>query len=758
MSVHQDTRRLLTLLRAEMPAGEYLEVTRIQNGHIEAGGFLELSKPLAFVEATPAGWDVYTAYGSRTAPGRGSRERVGHTLAAWVDLDGGAPEPDGAFPPSVRIASGGLTLDGRPKEWWLWLWREPWHMADDRERNRAAAINRALAALYGGDDSWGIDHLARLAGTFNYCLGPGGKPKALPAGVTPPLLSRILEWHPERRFCPLDLEEWLLLDGNGEPPAAAPRAEFGDTLPNAEAVLEKAVACGISEDTQRMIVDGALLDFKSRSERDLSAVTRLIADADPTDDELLTLFLAYPVGQKMREKGMVQGEKYLRLTIGKARRALATPIDFGPIAPQAAGTRRLDEAAPQLPPEAWLPPFALYREAVADSTEASDEDHFFSLAAVAGCYLGRRVGVFYGRLIHPTLYVALIGPTGDKKTTAQRRAIEVGDMLRLARLGAIGSSEGLIDWLATLEMAPEHLLAFSEWRKSTGAEPWTPLCPEHRRGLLVLEELATLLLKAANEATSSLISVLTGLYDQPDFYNPQLRGRKVLAERPTLGLLAASTAAWVETYLKASDVAGGFANRFCWVTGPAKPAKPRPPRPDVGKLGAVAEAIEAAYHRWDAGTVFDFSPAADKLWAVFYTDWTARARADSGPTAELTRRTPEHAVKLALLYAALGLKGPVIEEEHMAAAVKVAAYLEASTRHALGEGGLGGVSVQKQAENRILALLADGPMKRRDLQNRLHTRRWTARDFNSALEALLKAGAVEQDTTRRVLRLAAEEA
>jgi hypothetical protein len=766
MAIHQDTRRLLTLLRAEMPAPEYLEVTRIRNGDIRAEGFLELGKPLAFVDATSAGWDLYTAYGSRTAPGRGAREKVGHLLAAWVDLDDGAPEADALFPPSVRIASGGLTLDGRPKEWWLWLWREPWAMADDRERNRAAAINKALAARYGGCDSWSIDHLARLPGTLNYCLGPGGKPKPLPPGVTPPLLSRILEWHPERRYTPSGLGEWLALDGDGQSPATAPRAEFGDALPNAEAVLEKAVASGISEDTQRMIVDGALGDFRSRSERDLSVVTRLIVDANLADDELLGLFLAYPVGQKMREKGMEKGEAYLRMAIGKARAALSTPagarpwetpIDFG--APQAAvAPRQTAETAPQLPAEAWLPPFDLYREAVADSTEASDPHHFFSLAAVAGCYLGRRVGVFYGRLIHPVLYVALIGPTGDKKTTAQRRAAEVGQMLRppLGTITALGSSEGLIDWLAQQEMSPDELLAFGNWRKSGGTELWTPLCPEHRRGLLVLEELASLLLKASNEATSSLISTLTQLYDLPDLFNPPLRGRRVLAERPTLGLLAASTAAWVEMYLRASDVAGGFGNRFCWVTGPAKPPKARPPRPDIGKVGAVGEAIEAAYHRWDPGTVFDFSPAADKLWAAFYMDWTARAREDSGPTAELTKRIPEHAVKLATLYAALGVKAPVIEAEHMAAAVKVAAYLQDSTRRALGEGALGGVPLQKQVENKVLSLLAAGPAGKRELQTRTRVRNCSAKDFNSAVEALLRAGAIEQDTTRRVLRLAAE--
>lgn len=737
---------MLTLLRALTPRLEYVELARINGKGLVAEGLPDLGRMLQFVKDTPYGWDLYCAYGSRrfAVKTHGGADTVGHLVAVWCDLDNGASEPDTHFPPSVRIASGGLTPSGKDREWWLWLLKEPWAMADEKERGRAETINKALASLYDGCASWGIEHLARLPGTDNFCRLAGGKPKPLPEGFTAPRLARILEWHQERRYDPSDLEDWLgAVNGAAAPTVAV---EFSSELPDAADVLQKVVDAGCSDETIGMIAEGDIPDsFKSRSERDQSVVSRLVADADLSDDEILALFVAYPVGDRMREKG---GNGYLQRTIAKAQAAPSVEIVF----PAVRTSPAPETEAPTLPAECWLPPFAAYREAVAESTEAADAHHFFALAAVAAAFLGRRVAVPYGRLTFPPLYVALIGPTGDKKTTAQRHAGEVADILALDRLTALGSSEGLTDWLAEREMTPEQLAAFINWRKGNSID-FALLYPEHRRGLLILEELATLLLKASTDGASTLITTLTNLYDQPDTYNPQLRGRRAMAEKPTLGLLAASTAAWVEMYLKASDVAGGFGNRFIWATGPSKPPKPLPPLPDKAKLEAVADTIANAYGHWQPGTVFGLSTAARATWGRFYVDFTARQGRDNSPTAELTKRIPEHAMKLALLYAAMEGMAATIGDEHISAAVKAAEYLQASTQYALGEGVLGGVSTQKQIEDKVLKVLAAGPMPKRDVQGKVKSRKWTARDFNAAVDALLKSGAVQTDKETKNLGL-----
>jgi hypothetical protein len=82
-----------------------------------------------------------------------------------------------------------------------------------------------------------------------------------------------------------------------------------------------------------------------------------------------------------------------------------------------------DDPLPDFPEIAWRGAFADYREAMAGTTEASDVAHFTTCWAAAAVTLGRRVSMYAGERIFANVYLSVFGPTGDKKTTAQRRIL-----------------------------------------------------------------------------------------------------------------------------------------------------------------------------------------------------------------------------------------------------------------------------------------------------------------------------------------------
>ena len=100
-----------------------------------------------------------------------------------------------------------------------------------------------------------------------------------------------------------------------------------------------------------------------------------------------------------------------------------------------------------LPETAWTQWARLCREAVGASTEAPDEFHYLALLTVLGIAFGRNLVLYCGRPIYPNMYTVLVGPTGDRKSTAAQLATEL--LMRVApkvlTLNGVGSQEGLME-------------------------------------------------------------------------------------------------------------------------------------------------------------------------------------------------------------------------------------------------------------------------------------------------------------------------
>ena len=138
-------------------------------------------------------------------------------------------------------------------------------------------------------------------------------------------------------------------------------------------------------------------------------------------------------------------------------RKIKTPADLHSIKPQSKiGSSPETPVLPELPsfPDiAWRGVFDVYRQAMEGSTAASDVAHFCTLWAAVASALGRRIHMYSGGIVYPNVYLCNFGPTGDHKTTAQRRLKEcdllAGQTVRYVQ--NVGSTEGLSDLLSKAE-------------------------------------------------------------------------------------------------------------------------------------------------------------------------------------------------------------------------------------------------------------------------------------------------------------------
>ena len=391
-----------------------------------------------------------------------------------------------------------------------------------------------------------------------------------------------------------------------------------------------------------------------------------------------------------------------------------------PSTPERSGSQQVPY--PRLPEKVWRRCFALYRDALAQTTEAPDEYHFASLLTAAGSVLGRAVIVPYGRPLHANVFCCLCGRSADaRKTTAAYHGVEMAMRADegLALLRGLSSFEGLLE---------------------TFPEPENRLLPE-RRLLLVHNELRSLLGKAKQEGSAGLIPGLTELYDAPTVYELRRVRKPVRLDYPVLSFLTASTPAWLEVSLKEVDFQGGLASRFVFFLGDPKTANPFPQAPDAAKLNQVAEILGKARRHWlgqavaNGGPVpLTFADEARECWRDHYTRLHTRVfRSDLTEVA--ARRDAEHVLKIALIMAALELQDS-LTLDIMNGAIAVGDYLELCTRQ-LFEGFV--LDERSRLSQKMVEIVRRGPLSKRELQQKL-SGRVSAAEFSREVTALLSIG------------------
>ena len=346
-----------------------------------------------------------------------------------------------------------------------------------------------------------------------------------------------------------------------------------------------------------------------------------------------------------------------------------------------------------LPESAWTEWARLYRTAVGACTEAADEFHYMALLTVLGTAFGRSVVIQCARPVYLNMYTVLVGPTGDRKSTAAQLALDL--LARAAPqtllLNGIGSQEGLMERMAADPSSGQH------------------------RTLWFVDEMASLLKKARRESSGSLIEFVTEIFHCPDFKTHFTRSKAIHLQLPTLSILAGSTPTWLEAALQQEDILGGFANRFVYVTGQLKPDNPMPRRPDSQALDELVAWIRRATQGPDRE--IGWSEGARELWSDFYLKWRPWCAAKNEQVAALLRRIDLYILKFAAMSAAMNGVAK-ISSDHLTAAIELGRFLAGCAVRVLGELGA-------PSDCRLEALIerklqeAHGQMRRKQLRQAL---------------------------------------
>jgi hypothetical protein len=372
----------------------------------------------------------------------------------------------------------------------------------------------------------------------------------------------------------------------------------------------------------------------------------------------------------------------------------------------------------RLPESAWTDWARLYRAAVGPSTEAADEFHYVTLLTILGTAFGRRVVVHCGRPLYLNVYSILIGPTGDRKSTAAHLGLEL--LARAAPhalvLNGAGSQEGLMERMVS--SGPSEAAPSTLW---------------------YVDEMASLLKKARRESSGSLIEFVTEIFHCPDFMTHSTRARAIHLRQPTLSILAGSTPTWLEATLSQDDVLGGFTNRFIFVTGQPKPHNPIPPRPDRQALDSLGEWVRRATQ--NSPRELSWAPGARQHWTEFYVEWRRSIEGYPEQVGALLRRIDLYIIKFAAMAAAMEQTSE-ISPTHLSAAIDLGRFLAGCAFRLLGELG---APIDCRLETLIEKKLqeAHGQLRRKQLRQALGGR-VTGEKLDRVLNAMERNGLIRQ--------------
>jgi hypothetical protein len=375
---------------------------------------------------------------------------------------------------------------------------------------------------------------------------------------------------------------------------------------------------------------------------------------------------------------------------------------------------RSTEILPAFPNTAWRGVFADYREAMIGTTEASDVAHFTACWAAVAATLGRRVSMYAGERIFPNVYLSVFGPTGDKKTTAQRRILNCGLLApSIQVIRNLGSTEGLADALKREERADMVALFF-----------W--------------EELTTLFARG-RWSGSTILEFFTETFDCPPEWGIKYRKEPINLVAPTPTILAGTTCEWFWKNARSDDFFGGLGNRFLYLTGAKKKPIANPSEPVAALLHRVQNALASLSKLHPVQARFD--AAATSLWEQFYMRWEQEERA--GLYAAAVKRVHAYVRKLAMAYAALEGSLPEIGVDQLKAAIAVGVYAAECAKVLVGAQAAA-LRPESELEQKFLGWIAghEGARKR-EMQQTLSKATGGCEMFNRVLLNLQRADQIE---------------
>lgn len=191
-----------------------------------------------------------------------------------------------------------------------------------------------------------------------------------------------------------------------------------------------------------------------------------------------------------------------------------------------------------------------YRE-FTSGNEAHPTYHLFSSLVALSSIISRRVWLDMDYFtIYPNLYVVLVGPPGNRKSSAMATTkYLLRELKAIPFSGECISKEKLVMDMVEQERAMDGIP--DKYKDKRIYSPMTVCVTE-------LSEFLSI-------SAAGMIGFLTDVYDQ-DFYEHKTKNKgTAVVTGPFLNLIACTTPEWITTYLRSDIISGGFSRRTLFV-------------------------------------------------------------------------------------------------------------------------------------------------------------------------------------------------
>lgn len=191
-----------------------------------------------------------------------------------------------------------------------------------------------------------------------------------------------------------------------------------------------------------------------------------------------------------------------------------------------------------------------YRE-FSKGSEAHPTYHTFSALMALSSIVSRRVWIEQGYFkIFPNLYIVLVGPPGNRKTSAMSIARSLLRVLENVPF----SSDAVTKEKLTLDL----------YEQTRSIENLPDQYAEQRI-YAPMTVMATELSEFLGANSMGMINFLTTIYDQEVYETRTKNKGNVKIVGPFLNFLACTTPDWITTYLRSDVISGGFSRRAIFV-------------------------------------------------------------------------------------------------------------------------------------------------------------------------------------------------
>lgn len=374
--------------------------------------------------------------------------------------------------------------------------------------------------------------------------------------------------------------------------------------------------------------------------------------------------------------------------------------------------------------------------AVSPHTEADPVALLLSFLAATSAALGPGPSIVADETVHRLrVWPVLVGETSKARKGSSwapvRRLLEAADPDFAQRRIASGlsSGEGLLwavrDPISRWERVKDPHTKVSEMQEVL-VDPG-----ESDKRLLVLEEEFTSVLKVLTRDGNTLSAVLRQGWERGELRS-LTKNSPAKATGAHIVVLGHAVAEELSRYLHESEIAGGLANRFLFACVRRSQCLPRGGRLPEATIAELAERLRQVFEwaRERGERELGWSAEGGRLWDSVYPELS---EGKPGLVGALIARMEAQALRLSALYAVLD-RSDDIRPEHLAAALAVVDYCEASARFIFGD-RLG----DPVADAIVEALRRHGELSRWDLSNLLGRNVASGR-ISHALAGLFRQG------------------